>query len=115
MGHGDGTTHWWYRQERDGRMRPWLDLLLLLEAVMHLEGSKDEEEALEHQAGEGHEVESGQGLGQPLVVADQPAEARRPGEAAFHDPAAGPPHQTPPWPRVLDHPPPDAAWLRRLR
>ena len=75
---------------------------------MHLEGSKDEEEALEHQAGEGHEVESGQGLGQPLVVADQPAEARRPGEAAFHDPAAGQQHEPPLGLGVLDHLQPDA-------
>ena len=43
---------------------------------MHLERSEDEEEAGEHQAGEGHEVEAGQGLGQPLVVA-APAQPQR--------------------------------------
>src|SRR2546426_2088916 len=47
---------------------------------MHLERSEDEEEAGEHQAGEGHEVEAGQGLGQPLVVASESLEACNPGE-----------------------------------
>ena len=55
---------------------------------MHLERSEDEEEAGEHQASEGHEVQAGQGFGQPLVIAGQPSEARRPRKAAFYHPPA---------------------------
>jgi hypothetical protein len=42
---------------------------------MNRERSEEEEQPGKQQAGEGNEVESGQGLGQPLVVASQSAEA----------------------------------------
>jgi glucokinase len=69
---------------------------------------------MEHEAGEGHEVQAGQGLGQPLVVAGQAAEARHPGEAALHDPAPRQQHEAALGLRVLDHLQVDAVGRRRL-
>ena len=57
---------------------------------MHLEWSEGEEEAVEHQADEGDEVQARQGLRQPLVVAGEAAEAGCPGEAALKDPVTLP-------------------------
>ncbi len=45
---------------------------------------------MEQEAGEGDDVEADDGGGQALVAADQVAEARLPGEAAFDDPATLP-------------------------
>ncbi len=50
---------------------------------------------MQHEAGEGHEVQTADGLGQPFIVAHQAAEARLPGEAALHDPAPGQQHEAP--------------------
>ncbi len=47
------------------------------------------DQLMQHEAGEGSEVESCHGLGQAFIVAGQAAEAGRPGKAALHDPAAG--------------------------
>ena len=43
----------------------------------------------QHETGEGQIVQSGQGFGQPLVIAGQAAEPSRPAEAAFDHPAPG--------------------------
>ena len=45
--------------------------------------------ASKHEASEGEEVKAGEGLWQALIVPREPPEASRPGEAAFHNPAAG--------------------------
>jgi len=44
---------------------------------------------MEHETGEGDEMQAGKGLGQALVVAGEATEAGQPGEAALHDPAPG--------------------------
>ncbi len=44
----------------------------------------------EHEDGEDQEVQPGHGLGQALIVARRAAEAGRPGEATFNDPATRP-------------------------
>jgi hypothetical protein len=48
------------------------------------------DEAVQHEHGEGDDVQARQRRGEAFVVAHQPAEARLPGEAAFHDPATLP-------------------------
>jgi hypothetical protein len=52
--------------------------------------SEEQEEALEHEAREGDEVQAGQGRRQALVVAGEAAEPGRPGEVALKDPATVP-------------------------
>lgn len=42
----------------------------------------------EHEADEGDNVEICEGVGIALVILDEAAEARGPGEGAFHDPAS---------------------------
>jgi len=48
----------------------------------------------EHEDGEHHKMEAGQGFGQALIVAGQPAKARDPTETPFHDPPPGQQHKT---------------------
>ena len=48
---------------------------------------------MEHEAGEGQEVQAGQHGGQPLVVTSEAAEAGGPGEVALNDPAFGQEHE----------------------
>lgn len=54
--------------------------------------SQQRDDAMEHEAGEGDEVQPGHGGGQPFV-AGQAAEARHPAEAALDHPAAGQQHE----------------------
>ena len=56
---------------------------------MNRKGSEKEKwQAGQQQAGEGNEVESGQGLGQALIVPGESPETCCPGEGAFDDPPA---------------------------
>ena len=48
-------------------------------------------------------MEALQGSVEPFVVAGQAAEARSPGEGAFHDPAAGQQHEAALGQGMLDH------------
>ena len=64
---------------------------------------------MEHQAGEGDEVQSSHGLWQPLVVLDQSPKPRRPRQRAFHYPPARQQHEAALGLRVLYHLKPNAA------
>jgi hypothetical protein len=57
---------------------------------MNLGTVEDDDETMEHETGEGDEMQAGKGLGQALVVAGEATEAGQPGAAALHDPAPGP-------------------------
>lgn len=66
---------------------------------------------MEHQAGEGDEVQPGHGLWQPLVILDQPPKPRRPRERAFHYPSARQQHEAALGLRAPHHLKPNAASL----
>ena len=51
---------------------------------------------MQHETGEGEEMQPHQGCRQPLVVTRQTPKARRPGETAFDHPAAGEKHEAAP-------------------
>ena len=86
-------TSLWYRavyNDRAPDVPPWAEYIApidSLEPVMHF--GQQRGGAAEGEAGEGDEVEAGEGGVQALVVAHQPAEAALPGERALHHPAAG--------------------------
>ena len=60
-------------------------------------------ELVEHQTGEGGEMQPGEHGGQALIVTGEAAKAAGPGEAAFHDPALGQEHEAVPRGGQLDH------------
>ena len=66
---------------------------------------------MEQQAGKRQEMESGEGLRQPLIVTCQAAEARHPSKGAFHHPAARQQHEAPLGVGQLDDLQPDALLL----
>ncbi len=55
---------------------------------MLLTSGQKAEEVGEHDTGEGEEMKRGQSLYQPFIVSGQATEARGPGKAALHHPAA---------------------------
>jgi hypothetical protein len=63
---------------------------------------RDGDESMEHQTGNGHEMQAGDHFGQAFVVVGQAAEACRPGEGALHHPAPGQEHEAPFGFRQLD-------------
>ena len=48
-------------------------------------------------------MEAGEGLGMPFVISGQATKARCPGEASFHNPAAGQQNEATLGFRMLDH------------
>jgi hypothetical protein len=89
--------------------------LTFLEGVMNRKGSEKEKwQAGEQQTGEGNEVESGQGLGQALIVTGESPETCRPGKRAFDDPTAWQQDEAPLGFRVLDDLQSDAVRLGRF-
>jgi len=58
---------------------------------------KEQGDAGQQQAGKGNEVQTGQGGGQPLVIAGQP------GEGPLDDPPTGQEHKAPPGFGQFDH------------
>ena len=81
---------------------------------MDVERSEDKGRGGEHEAGEGDEVQAGQGPGQPLVIAGEPAEAHGPGKAAFHGPPAEQEGKPPLRLGMFEDLQPDAVCLGRL-
>ena len=82
---------------------------------MNRKGSEKEKwQAGEQQTGEGNEVESGQGLGQALIVTGESPETCRPGKRAFEDPTAWQQDEAPLGFRVLDDLQSDAVRLGRF-
>src|SRR5215468_2858035 len=74
-----------------------------------LRGADEErEKPMQEQAGEGNEMPPGRDLSQPLVVADQPAEASCPREVALDHPAARQRDEAPVGLGVLNDLPADA-------